>query len=230
MYVVDEPKGRVFNPYSFVRFSEIYIFIAFFYPKSNIMKLFQKGMMLIGISLLTLSANAQRIKLSEGDIAMLKNETSINIVFTYDNMSVGKFEKEQEYIDTKKAEYNSKEAGRGDSWAKSWVGDRKASFEPKFIELFEKNTGMTVKPGAKYTLIFHTTSTEPGYNIYIHRKNAEIDAEVTIVETANMSKKLAVITISNAPGRTFSGNDWATGERISESYAVSGKKLGKFIK
>jgi hypothetical protein len=74
------------------------------------------------------------------------------------------------------------------------------------------------------------TSTELGYNIVVTRKNAEIDAEVTIVETANRSKKIATIKVTNAPGRQFSGNDYDTGERISEAYAVSGKKLGKHIK
>lgn len=69
-------------------------------------------------------------------------------------MSVGKYDKESEYIEKKKAEYNSKEPGRGDSWEKNWVRDRKANFEPKFIELFEKSSGMTVSADAKYTLIF----------------------------------------------------------------------------
>jgi hypothetical protein len=177
-----------------------------------------------------LTANAQRIKTIEGDIAVLKGETTMNIEFTYGDLSVGKFEHESEYIEKKKAEYNAKEPGRGDSWAKSWISDRKMVFEPKFIDLFEKSTDMVVKATAKYTIIFHTTSTEPGYNIYISHKNAEIDAEATIVETANRSKIVAVISVKNAPGRTFSGNDFATGDRIAECYAVSGKKLGKFIK
>jgi hypothetical protein len=179
---------------------------------------------------LSLSTNAQRIKTVEGNLDILKNETAINVEFTYDNMSVGKYDKESEYLEKKKTEYNSKEPGRGDRWVKNWVADRKASFEPKFIDLFEKTSGMTVKADAKYTLIFHTTSTEPGYYIYVSKKNAEIDAEVTIVETANRSSKIAVVSVNNAPGRTFSGEDWATGDRIAESYAVAGKKLGKYIK
>lgn len=174
--------------------------------------------------------NAQSIKLIEGDKSVLKGETSINIEFTYDNMSVGKFEKEADYIEKKKAEYNAKEPGRGDSWAKDWVADRKMTFAPKFIDLFEKSTGMIVKAKSKYTLIFHTTATEPGFNVYVTRKNAEIDAEATIVETEDRSKVLAVISVKNAPGRTFGGNDYATGDRIAECYAVSGKKLGKFLK
>ena len=176
------------------------------------------------------TTNAQKFKTIEGDIAVLKGETTMNIEFTYNDMSVGKFEHESEYVEKKKAEYNAKESGRGDSWAKSWVADRKMVFEPKFIDLFEKSTDMVVKATAKYTIIFHTTTTEPGYNIYISKKNAEIDAVATVVETANRSKIIAVISVKNAPGRTFSGNDFATGDRIAECYAVSGKKLGKFIK
>lgn len=185
---------------------------------------------ILALVFFTLTANAQRFKVTEGDLSALKGETSYNIEFTYNDMSVGKFEHESEYIEKKKAEYNSKEPERGDSWAKSWISDRKMVFEPKFIDLFEKTSDMTVKATAKYTIIFHTTTTEPGYNIYISKKNAEIDAEATIVETANRSKIIAVISVKNAPGRTFSGNDFATGDRISECYAVAGKKLSKFIK
>ncbi len=183
--------------------------------------------LLIGFAI---SAQAQKIKITEGDIAVLKDQTSMNIEFTYDNMSVGKYENEADYIDKKKAEYNKKEEGRGDTWAKEWAGARKTIFEPKFIDLFEKNTEIAISKKAKYTMIFHTTSTEPGFNIYITRKNAEIDAEVTIVETENRSKVIAVISVKNAPGRTFGGNDYATSDRIVECYAVAGKKLGKFIK
>ncbi len=194
------------------------------------MKTVNKFVVMAALVFFALNTTAQRIKTIEGDLDVLKNETAINIEFTYDNMSVGKYDKESEYLDKKTAEYNSKEPGRGDSWAKNWVSDRKRIFEPKFLELFEKNSGMSNKADAKYTMIFHTTSTEPGFNIYVTRKNAEIDATVTIVETADRSKKIAVIDVKNAPGRTYSGYDYATGERISECYAVAGKRLGKHIK
>jgi hypothetical protein len=194
------------------------------------MKQLNTALLICATAIFSLTTNAQKIKVTEGDIAVLKNETSINVEFTYDNMSVGKFDKEEDYIAKKKGEYNEKEAGKGDSWSKTWVADRKTTFEPKFIDLFESTSGMTVKPASKYTMIFHTTSTEPGFNIYVTRKNAEIDAQVWIVETANRANKIAVIDVRNAPGRTFSGYDYATGDRIKECYAVAGKKLGKFIK
>ena len=85
-------------------------------------------------------------------------------------------------------------------------------------------------PSEKYTLIFKTTYTEPGWNIYIKKKNAEIDGEAWVVETANRSNVICKMSVLNCPGRSFGGNDWDTGERIQESYAVAGKGLGKFIK
>jgi len=50
------------------------------------------------------------------------------------------------------------------------------------------------------------------------------------VETANPTKIIAVISIDRAPGRTFGGNDFDTGTRLTESYASAGKAQAKFIK
>lgn len=188
---------------------------------------------LAGISLLIAtagSANAQRLKLTEGSLDAIQSETSLNFDFTYDNMGVGKFEKESDYVAKKTEEYNKKEAGRGDNWAKAWVDDRKDKFEPKFIQLFTEYSGKTQSAKAKYTLIFKTTFTEPGFNVGVMRKNAVIDGEVWIVETANPSNIVAKITVDKALGRTFGGYDFDTGGRIMEAYADAGKALGKFVK
>jgi hypothetical protein len=177
-----------------------------------------------------LPASAQKVKNTSGNADVLKPETTVNIEFVYDNLSVGKYKNEQDYIAAKTEEYNKKEAGKGDTWAASWKNDKASRFEPKFIELFTINSGMTVSKAAKYTLIFKTISIEPGYNIGISRKNAEIDAEVWIVETANRNNKVATLTLTNVPGGTAFGYDFDTGLRISEAYANSGKKLGKHLK
>lgn len=185
---------------------------------------------LIATLLLGLQANAQKVKNTSGNADILKPETSINIEFNYDNISVGKYKNEQEYITAKTEEYNKKEPGKGDTWAASWKNDKQSRFEPKFLDLFKINSGMSVITEAKYTLIFKTLSIEPGYNIGISRKNAEIDAEVWIVETANKSNKLATFTINNVPGGTAFGYDFDSGLRISEAYANAGKKLAKYLK
>jgi hypothetical protein len=89
---------------------------------------------------------------------------------------------------------------------------------------------MNEKKDAKYTIIFHTSFTEPGYNAYVSRHNAEINGEAMIVETADTTKVIATISIEKAPGRTFGGDDYDAGTRITESYADAGKYLAKFIK
>lgn len=183
----------------------------------------------------TAAVNAQKIKTKQGDASVLKNESNINIEFTYDNLSVGKFDNEKDYIKKKTDEYNAKDPGRGDIWAKNWIADRQGRYEPKFNDLYSITSHKTINKDAKYTLIFKTKSIEPGYNVaggmvaFGGRKNAEIDAEAWIVETANRSNVVAVITIENAPGGTWGGYDYDTGSRIAESYAMSGKKLAKYI-
>lgn len=183
------------------------------------------------LALLTVKVNAQHMKLMEGDISSLRGESSVNVEFAYDNMRVGKYDKEDDYVNAKKTEYNRKESGKGDTWAKDWVGDRKYKYEPKFNELFEKYSEKTTGAKSKYTIIFHTTFIEPGYNIAISRKNAEINGEAWVVETSNKDHVIAKIRVEKSPGRAFwSGNDYDTGDRISEAYANAGKAVGKFIR
>jgi hypothetical protein len=182
-------------------------------------------------ALMSVNAAAQKIKITEGDLIALKGQTEINTTFEYDHLSVGKFDDELDYIDKKKAEYNKKEPGKGDIWEKSWKADRAERFEPKFNQLFTENGDIKagVFPNAKYTLVFKTTSAEPGFNVGVARKNASIDGLAWIMETAT-KKVVAKLSVDNCPGRIFGGFDFDTGLRLQESYAVAGKGLGKFIK
>lgn len=156
----------------------------------------------------------------------------MNVQYDYSDMSVGKFKKEEEYIKKKKEEYNSKDEGKGEKWEADWIKDRKERFEPNFEELFNKHGGTKIGnfPKAKYTMILKTTFTEPGFNVHVMRKNAMINAEAWIVETANPGNVIAKMSIQKSPGRTFGGYDYDTGVRIQESYAAAGKALGKFMK
>lgn len=180
---------------------------------------------------LSLPLNAQRLKLTEGKLDLLKGQTEINTEFTYDNLKVGKYDKEDDYIRDKTEEYNKKEAGRGDTWAKAWKDDREARFEPKFIELFNDKGSLKAvhNKSAKYTLVFKTSFIEPGFNVGVWRKNASMNGEVWIVETANPSTPLIRISVEKAQGRVFGGFDFDTGVRIAEAYADAGKALAKFM-
>ncbi|MGO4293719.1 hypothetical protein [Chitinophaga sp. RAB17] len=193
------------------------------------MQLLPKMAVTVLLTTLCIPAMAQKIKLVDGDLATLKDQKELNVEFTYDHLSVGK-NSEEDYISKKTTEYNKKEDGKGDTWAKAWKEDRKDRYEPKFDSLFNDNGDLKAGkfPNAKYTMIFHTTFIEPGFNVGVARKNSYIDAEATIVETVDRSKVVAKISIEDAPGRMM-GFDYDTGMRIMESYAVAGKKLAKFI-
>lgn len=181
---------------------------------------------------LALNAGAQKIRLKEGSLEALKDVKKLNLRFRYDSMTVTtKDIPEEEFLKTKTEEYNDKESGKGTAWARSWNSDRAARFEPRFKESFEDVTGIKIGKfsDAAYTLVFKTTHTETGYNIGISRRNAYIDGEVWIVETANPSHVIAMMTVDNAPGRIYGGFDFDTGTRLQECYAMAGKNVGKFI-
>jgi len=178
---------------------------------------------------------AQRVDLKSGDVAVLSGQKTVNIEYDYSEFGVGKFATEKEYLDKKSAEYNAKEAGKGDTWKKAWVDDRKNRFEPKFEELFNKGMAdkglqaVQSRPDATYTLIVRTKFVEPGFNVGVMRKNAYVDYEVDLVESANKSAKVAEINMRNVPGGQFGGFDFDTGVRIAESYAKAGKSLAAFL-
>jgi len=197
----------------------------------KLVKILLAGLLIMGVS----TTKAQKINIVEGDLGFLKGESVVNLEYDYSDMSVGKFENEEDYIAKKKAEYNEKEPGRGDQWEESWYEDRGTRFQPMFEELLNKYTGKKGiafsqhEDDAKYTLKLHTTFTEPGFNVYITRKNAEINAEVTIYETANPDNVLCKIDMRRCPGRSMGMDDYDTGGRIKEAYAKCGKEFGKLI-
>ncbi|MCB0790326.1 MAG: hypothetical protein H6595_13710 [Flavobacteriales bacterium] len=175
-------------------------------------------------------ASAQKMKVVQGSFDALKGQKKVDLVFTYDNMKVGKYD-EPEYISKKTKEYNEKEPGKGDTWAKSWVSDRGSRFEPKFEVLFNdggKIQGSRGNEDAQYQLKVHTTFTEPGFNVGVMRRDASINADVYLVERSS-GKELGKMTVVGVPGGQFGGYDFDSGSRLTESYAKLGKELRKWL-
>ena len=181
---------------------------------------------------LLLSSNfihAQEVDIIKGSLAFLKDEKTINIEFTYEKMTVDG-NKEADFIKDKTAQYNTKEAGTGTTWAIKWQEDKGMRFAPKFILGYTNLSGMTVDSTAKYTLIFNTKAMEPGYSVGVSKRNAGIDGTVTIVETANRSKILAKLSVERPGENMFRGAAFDAGSRIADAYYLSGQKVGKFVK
>lgn len=192
------------------------------------MKQFITSILVIGLLINSFSSSAQEVDLSNGDLSILKGEKTINIEFTYDKIAVGEYSKESEYVKKKVDEMNAKEAGSGDEWAVKWVSGRKERYEPKFIELFSKTADMTFDSTAKYTLIVKTTFIEPGYQVVVKKKAAQMEGSVVLAATANKTKKLAVISVERGGGYFRGGSFDFTG-RIAEVYAVTGRKVGALV-
>ncbi len=184
-----------------------------------------------------LPAMGQKIK-HEGDFDVLKNK-SVFVEFDYSDMSVGKFEKEEDYVVERIAKLNEKEPGTGDKWHKSWIADRKKRFEPKFLELLGSRVGdvsfQTDPEGADFVAIVHTTFTEPGFNVGVARKNSRINLEITFVDAADRENEIGKIFMEKVPGKSpgsfwTGGFDFDTGYRIQEAYAKAGKELEKYLR
>lgn len=66
-------------------------------------------------------------------------------------------------------------------------------------------------------------------NVGVARQNTQTNVAGPIIKTADPSKIIAVIKTTDASERKANGNVYATGDRISEAYAVPGKELTPFM-
>lgn len=198
-----------------------------------------KRLFILAFLMLTVNASfAAVVKLTSGSLDALKQESAVNVVYSYEGMRVGKFVNEKDYVDKKVAEFNQKEAGRGDRWRQAWVDDRASRFQPKFEELLNKQFSGSKQslqfgahPDAKYTLILKTTFMEPGWDVGISAHPALVSATVLLVETKNQTNTVASLTITKAKGMgVWEGQNYDAGGRLQESYAKAGKELGILIR
>ncbi len=192
----------------------------------KLVKLFTLALLVLFAS----SAFAQNLK--SGNLDFLKGQKTVNIVYAYDNMKVGRGT-EDEYITKKVADYNKDKPGRGDEWKKNWVAARQMFYQPKFEELLnkrleEKGVQVGNYPNAAYTLVVRTIFTEPGYNIGISKMPAYTNIDAAFVKTGTQTEE-AVIAITKSPGAAAMGFDYDVASRVAESYAKAGKSLGAFL-
>lgn len=172
------------------------------------------------------------VAINSGNIADLKGISQVNILYDYSTMSVGAFKNEADYLKKKQEDYKNDPA-KFEKFKHGWVSDRKARFEPKFEELFNKVgaksgiTGKNYASDAPITLKVQVLFTEPGYNVGISKMPAFVDFECTFVDKEG--KELVRYLIKNAMGSQAMGMDFDTGSRLTESYAKGAKMLMKDV-
>lgn len=195
----------------------------------------KRNLLLVLAVMVMFQLQAQKIKITDGDLNFLRGEDMLDITYTYDdNLKVGKLT-EDEYIGKKMAEAEEDEPGRGEKWEAMWYEDRVVHFEPMFLKLINDyldDADVIVRPGmsgAKLMMVVNTVFIEPGFNVGVAKKNASIDLEIKIVPVDNQSEILAKIMIYGSPGRSMGYGDYDLGIRVGEAYAKAGKELGKFL-
>jgi hypothetical protein len=173
--------------------------------------------------------------LNTGDINTLTTVKSVNIIYSYSDLSVGAFRKEEDYLNKKCDDLKKKDPSACDKFRADWVAGRKTKFEPKFEELFTKYgtktafmSGVNYSTNNEITLEVHTVFIEPGFNIGIAKKPAFIDIEFTFKDKTG--KALCVFFIKNAIGSQMMGFDFDVTSRLVESYAKAAKMLVGVIK
>ncbi len=178
---------------------------------------------------------AQKAKVSEGSFKNLKGITEFNVVFDYTDVQIPKYKSEEEFLKDKMEKREKKEPGTGEAFKKSWFADRADRYEPKFIESFNKRFDdgkMNIDrnlDSAEYTMKVHTTSLSAGYNIGISRKDAMINAIITVYKNDNPDKAILKVKYIGAVGAGAHGYDYDSGYRISECYAKLAKTFAKTI-
>lgn len=179
---------------------------------------------------------AQKTKIESGDFKFLAGVKEVNVEFDYSNLKLLKENlTEEEYVTNRAAELNEKK-GVGDIWKKKWQGSKEMIWNPKFLELInvvssKEKTNISFQEGlstAKYTLIVEVVWIYPGWDAAVMKQPAKVSTNLKIVETANRSNVLVVMSSENAPGDQW-GNNFSNESRIGEGFAKTGKTLAKVI-
>jgi len=185
--------------------------------------------------LITALGFSQKAKVLEGDFKNLKGISEYNLVFDYTDVAIPKYKSEEEFLKDKMKKRDDKEPGTGQKFKDSWFADRENKYEPKFIESFNKRfDNEEVKVGrdlksVEYTMRIHTTGLYAGYNVGISRKNAWINAVITVYKNDQPDKAILVVNYTKAEGGGAMGYDYDSGYRISECYAKLAKTFAKTI-
>ncbi len=163
-------------------------------------------------------------KVQSGSFDFLNGQTEINVVFDYANLTVGK-KKISEAAYLKKRAEDVKEKNPNEDFYKVWEEQKEEKFPNKFFASINKTSKLKFSKNlkAKYTLIVKSEWLNPGVP---GMTAALLNTRMVFVETDNQNKELLTIAISKAKGKSMAMH---RNTIISESYAMSGKKLGNFL-
>jgi hypothetical protein len=192
-----------------------------------------RTLLFLSLIIISFVTQAQKVTLLEGDVTALKGQTTIQVSFTYDSMLIETNTPEEEFVRTKKAELELKQAGLGARWEKAWTEDRKWKLEPAFKNMFARTLKVSTIGKAQYSFVFNTKRTVPGWNFGVAfvQQESIVDGEAILIDTNDPTKVLARLELTGMDGRgTVAQHAYETGDQIAKAYETAGRELAYFVK
>ncbi|MCF1421083.1 hypothetical protein [Mangrovimonas futianensis] len=195
-----------------------------------------KKLLFIALSLfITTNLTAQKAKVTKGDWSNLKGITAYNVVFDYSDLTIPKYDSEEEFLKDKMAKREEKEPGTGEAFKKSWFSDREEFYEPNFINTFNdryKDGAVKVGkdlPNAEYTMKIHTTFIYPGYNVGVVRHNSKLEVTLSVYKNDAPDNVIFSVDYTKIEGQGNGGFDFNSGQRIADAYIIFARALTKHM-
>lgn len=178
----------------------------------------------------------QKISSKTGTFKALNGEENVQVVFVYDKLKLMNDNlTETDYVTEKVRKMNEKQFESGDNWKKTWEVSKESFWEPKFLTLLNKYTSEVQKmnfgksiTNSKYIITVHVVWIYPGWDAAVMRQPAKLNTVVNLTERSKPEEVLATYTFLNAPGDQY-GSNFNNETRIAESFAKTGKTLGKIM-
>jgi len=170
---------------------------------------------------------AVRKELKDIDMSFLTDEPSINVVFIYDSLKVGRVP-EEDYILKKVDEYEKEKLGGGEQWRHEWFDNRIKFYEPEFLKglnghLAKFKVDYGIHPEARYTMLVHVTDLYPGIRSTWSISNPELEVSFYFIETdTNVLLESFSIKAEAVAGSTRTTDK----QRITWIYQNAGKFMG----
>jgi len=157
----------------------------------------------------------------------------MNIEFRFDNMTIGKFNSEKEYIDYYVKDHNKKNPGSGEKWSQEWNTNTREKYPQVFIDQINTKTskrGMNFSQknsDATYTMIVKTVQVSQlmgARNSFAEKQEVKLVMEISIVETKNPNNEIAKISVTK-----ISGTGYGLPMCMQDAFSSAGLETGAFI-
>ena len=165
------------------------------------------------------SVYGQKNAIVSGSIDFMKLEKTFKVEFSYDEMAVGNYKTEAEYIEYKKSK-------KGEDFVEKWAIKKKALWEPYFIKGLNKKIGklgykISAESNSKYKFLVKPFFVEEGAEFFDEGVAAIVRLQIFVIEIESNKQVAEFRIVGNAEGSQIGGG--------ADAFKDAGIDLGKLI-